>query len=172
MDRMEPFDVFIEKIVQKEKTAFHQFMAVFVLIFTLVLCLALAFFLGGIGLALCIVAVWIAYKILASFNLEYEYSVTNNYIDIDKIINQSKRVKLFSGDCKDFEMIARKDSSKYNSSYNNISQKIVAVSSMNAEDIYFILTNNDKGRLIIFFEPDNKMLESLRRFIPSKVFIN
>ena len=46
-------------------------------------------------------------------------------------------------------MIARKDSSKYNSSYN-ISQKIVAVSSMNAEDIYFILTNNDKGRLIIF----------------------
>jgi len=171
MDNMQPFDVFVEKIVPKRKTIFHAIMAILIMIIALVLCLVLLVFSLKLGFLLSVGVVYLAYKILASFNIEYEYSVTNNYIDIDKIINQSKRVSLFSGDCKDFELVARKDSDKHHSSFEKIPQKIIAVSSMDAEDIYFILTSNDRGRLIIYFEPNEKMLESFRKFIPSKVFI-
>lgn len=165
-------DMFIEKIVRKKKTAFDRIVAVFIFLFSLGVVFTVPFILRGIGLLISIGVLYAAYKILISFNIEYEYSVTNNFIDIDKIINQRKRKKVYSGDCKDFELVAKKNSSKYNSAFDNIPQKIPAVSSMQSDDIYFIVTNNEKGRLIIYFEPDDRMLESFRKYIPSKVFIS
>lgn len=164
-------DVFLEKIVKKKRSAVQRGLIIVVLIVALILCYALAFLFRVFGLIASILIAYGAYRLIASFNVEYEIAVTNNLVDIDKIINQTKRKSLFSGDCKDFELVAKKDSDKYTQSYDNIPQKIMAISSTESEDIYFILTDNDKGRLIIYFEPDQRMLETMRKYIPSKVFI-
>jgi len=110
------------------------------------------------------------YYFITSRNVEFEYIVTNGYLDIDKIIARRKRKRIFSADCKDFDIVA-----KYNpfGSGRNVlqnSQKTIeAISSMESKDIYYITLNYKGEKTTVLFEPDERMLKSFKSIIPRKV---
>ena len=55
--------------------------------------------------ALAIILSWfIAYRIVRSRNLEYEYTLTNNYLDIDVIKGRKKRKTVVSIDVKKIDI--------------------------------------------------------------------
>jgi len=110
------------------------------------------------------------YYLITSRNIEFEYIVTNGYLDIDKIISQRKRKRIFSADCKDFDIVAKYN--RFGSGRNvlqNSQKSIEAVSSMESNDIYYITLNYKGERTTVFFEPDERMLNSFKNIIPRKV---
>jgi hypothetical protein len=122
----------------------------------------LLLFIAGIG--------YLAYTLIKSRSIEYEYIVTNGDLDIDMIIAQRKRKRIFTGSCQDFEMIAKLTSGQYDYNTQSIKKRILAVSSMESPDVYFIKSVKDGQKTLVFFEPHAKMIESFKKFIPRKVF--
>ena len=84
-------------------------------------------------------AIWL----LGSFGIEYEYIITNNEMDIDKIIGRRKRKRMITVDFK------RADKDAY----------------------YLVVTHNDYGRVKIIFNPNERLRESIMQEIPNTLRI-
>jgi len=164
-------DAFVEKLVVRQKDfkdkliTFGTIVAVLVLIPIL---LSIPF-LSNVVIIIIAGLVYIAYHIITSKNIEFEYIVVNDNIDIDKIISKKKRSRIFSASCKDFEILAKLNGSHYDDNYRNIGNRIEAVSSMNSNEVYFAVLNNKGEKTIVFFEPDDRMLNVFKAYIPRKV---
>jgi hypothetical protein len=165
-------DIFLEKIVRRKKTIIDTAITAGIVVLGILLIMILGsfgflrsfapIFIVGIG--------YIAYAFIRNRSIEYEYIVTNGDLDIDMIIAQRKRKRIFSGSCKDFEMIAKLTSGQYDQNTQSIKKRIVAVSSMESSDVYFISLVKDGQKTLVFFEPHAKMIESFKKYIPRKVF--
>ncbi len=169
---MEVMDVFVEKLVRKKKTpADYMIYAAFAvltvpaMIGTLYVPIIkyIAFiFMAGIAYGV--------YFVVNSRNIEFEYAVTNGEIDIDRITAKRRRKRLYSGDCRSFDILAKLDSRHYTQNIRDIQQKIEAVSDMKSKDVYFFTVNTKEGKTAVFFEPDKRMLDIFRSLIPSKMY--
>jgi hypothetical protein len=170
--------VFMEKIVRKQrvmqdylKMAAYIIIPVFILAIAIQIPLLQAFFpLLAIGLS---VGAW---WLLTGLNREYEYIVTDQFIDIDCIIAKRKRVRVFSGDAKEFEIAAGADTEFYDEySKKNLPILNLAPSEDHKQN-YFIVTKNNAKKaktrgqnVLVFFEPDQKMMVSLHKYNPLRI---
>jgi len=104
--------------------------------------------------------------------IEYEYSVVENELDIDKIIYKKRRKKVVSIDIKNIsEMNALENRIILLNEKNN--KKIYACSSLNSNGIYYIKTKTEKfGNVTVFFEPDEVMLAKIKLYMPKSTFDN
>jgi len=166
-------DSFIEKIVHKKKMPkdyaisigiiFASFLVAFAVMLILTEYIAQFAFLLSIG------AIYLGFRLQSRTNVEFEYLVTNGSLDIDKIISQRKRVRIFSSDCKEFEAVGRVKSKNYGPHILNGAEKIFAGANMESESLYFVSMSYKGKKTVLFFEPDQRMLDSFRRYIPSKI---
>ncbi len=165
-------DIFMEKIVKRRKTAVDSL----IIAATIIIGLLLIMIVGSVSFlqtfmpVLLVVIGYLGYMLIRNRNVEYEYIVTNGDLDIDMIIAQRKRKRVFSGSCKDFEIVAKMTSGQYNQSYETAKKRLNAVTSMDSNEVYFISTVKDGEKMLIFFEPHPKMIESFKKYIPRKVF--
>lgn len=165
-------DIFMEKIVKKRKDIKDNLLSVAIIFGALILIfIALNVqVLAGVGLFIVVGIGYVAYLLLTSRNIEYEYAVTNGDLDIDKIIAQRKRKRIFSANCKNFEIVARVKSHHYTQQYRNFKNKIDCSSFIENDDVYFVVLQYKNEQTILYFEPTEKMLNSFKTFIPRKVF--
>lgn len=165
-------DIFLEKIVQRKKTILDTaFIAGIILLATALIMVLGSFSIFRSFAPLFVVGLgYIAYAFIRNRSIEYEYIVTNGDLDIDMIIARRKRKRIFSGNCKDFEIIAKMTSGQYDYNTQSIKKRITAVSSMESTDVYFITLIKDGQKTLVFFEPHAKMIESFKKYIPRKVF--
>jgi len=165
-------DIFVEKIVKRKNTSAD-------LVFNI------GIILGGIGLAVIVLLIpyinnfgfilvagiiYGVYYLQTSRSVEYEYVVTNGDLDIDKIVSKRKRKRVFSASCKEFDMVARITNESLKQEVKNAKKQILAVSSMEAQDVYFVSLNYKSERTLLFFEPDQRMIDAFKIYIPKKVF--
>lgn len=165
-------DVFMEKIVKKRKDIKDHLITAGVIFLSIVLILVVIniqilaqlglFFVVGIG--------YLAYILITTRNIEFEYAVTNGDLDIDKIIAQRKRKRIFSANCKTFEVVAKLKSPHFKPHYKNLKNQINCASSLDSDDVYFVVLNYKNEQTVVYFEPNEKMLQNFRTFIPRKVF--
>lgn len=165
-------DLFIEKIVMKKKDAKDYMMLGLIALAAMVVILAIPLIpvVKNFWLVLAAGAVYGAYVLIRSRNIEFEYAVTNGDLDIDKIIAQRKRKRIFSANCKEFDIVAKVGSDKYTHDIRNVKNRLEAVSSMDSPNIYFVSLRYKGEPWVVFFEPDQRMLSAFRTFIPRKVF--
>ena len=165
-------DIFLEKIVKKKKTIIDYAIISGIIILSLFLMrVILSFrFLSSFAPLFVVGIGYFGYVLIRNRSIEYEYIVTNGDLDIDMIIAQRKRKRIFSGSYKDFEMIAKLTSGQYDYNNQNNKNRIVAVSSMDSSDVYFISVIKEGKKTLVFFEPHAKMVESFKKYIPRKVF--
>ena len=123
----------------------------------------------GIVIIAYVAIVYGAKYFMGNLNVEYEYSLTNGDLDIDKIINQRKRKHLYSTTCKDIEQMAKYSSEENNESIEKAPLIIKAVSSMESPNVYYAVINSNGRKATLFFEPDEKMLKSLKNMLGSKL---
>ena len=186
-------DIFLEHLVQKKKTAVDNIRTICIITGGIILTfglLALMFMLamsfstpdgsgGGarqivftFGLLL-IAAVWyLIIYLLNSFRIEYEYIVTNNEIDIDKVLAKKGRKHLITIDIHNVTLMARVDDAEYNQVYKNPpeSVKVLNYSAMSDTGFtYFIDCNVDDKRAIVLFQPTQKMVDALWKYNPRAV---
>jgi hypothetical protein len=171
-------DIFIEKLVKKKRDTLDNVIIIGTIILAIALITLLILFLGpyATSMFLCIGIGYVAYVVIVSRRIEFEYALTNGQLEIDKIVNQKKRKNLIDANCRDFEIMAKVASDKFDESVKGISEKIIAVSSLDSQDIYFFITNKKEDedekakRVLVLFEPNDKMLKSIKAMIPRKFF--
>jgi len=162
----------MEKIVKRKKNISDTAITAGIIVLAIILIIVL----GNIPLLSAFAPIYIvgigylAYMFIRNRNIEYEYIVTNGDLDIDMIIAQRKRKRIFSGSCKDFEIVAKLAGEQYDHNVQSIKKRITAVSSLDSKDVYFISLVKDAQKTLVFFEPHAKMIESFKKYIPRKVF--
>jgi len=166
-------DTFMEKLVVKKKTAADYLIMAGIIIASLILILVVLSIklLVQLGLSLILAAGigYLAYRLITSRNIEYEYIVTNGDLDIDQIISKRKRKRIFSANCKEFDIVSPVKSNSFSQSVQSIKNRIDASSSMDSPDAYFITLNYNGEKTLVIFEPDERMLNNFRLYIPRKV---
>ncbi len=164
--------VFIEKIISRRKNVADRLIIIGIIIAVMILTVCVPFipYANQFWVIIDFGLIYGGYMLIKSRSIEYEYIVTNGDLDIDKIVAQRKRKRIFSGNCKAFEIVARVKSEHYNDSVRNMQTRIDARSSPDSEGAYFIITSYKGQRTLILFEPDERMLKSFKMFIPRIVF--
>lgn len=186
-------DVFMEHLVKKQRTTADKVKIGLIIaggiLVTLVLLAALfvlaAAFSGGdggnaavrqmvftVGLLLIAGAWYGAYLLLNGRSIEYEYIVTNNELDIDKVLAKKGRKHLITVDIQEAKLMARTDDNNYNAVYKNPPEgvKVLDYSALSPEYMtYFIDCTVDEQRTIVVFQPPQKMVEALWKYNPRAV---
>lgn len=173
-------DVFFEQIIRKKP---NKVQTVLKVIFVIV-AIALAFFLmmyaftwlvsgavGGIIAPLCVLAAfgvcYGTYWYIKRMHLEYEYSITNGDFDIDRILGKSKRDRVISTNCSDFEEFGVYDEkAKEKLSHREFDSKVMAAN-LDEEGLYYaVVSHKTAGRVLIVIEPNERIISALQKFIP------
>lgn len=168
-------DVFHEQLIVRRKTSSEKAKQVLIIIGGVLLGLATFFIpiLNTLGPVLLVLAIWGAIYLSRNYNIEFEYAVTNYYLDIDKIIAQRKRSRVVSLDIRKIDyFISSKDSSMYNAQKNDksIVQSFDCTSNKGEENVYAIITNVDGKKTRILFEPNEEIVEAIKKFLQKKPY--
>ncbi len=172
---------FMEKIVkkQKENIDYIKIAGIILAVFAIVFIALSVEFLTAFLPILLVGSVWGAWWLITSMSQEFEYSVTDNFIDIDCIIARRKRTRVFSGDVKECEICARVNTDYYKEYSKRTIKVLNFAPSTDLKNNYFIVTKNNakkaktKGEtVLVIFEPDDRMIPSLRKFGPSKIKVD
>lgn len=142
-----------------KKSAVVVFVIVMFLVALLISLAAIPLFIGAVALA---VFLW------KRFNLEFEYLYYNGDLDIDKIMGMQKRKRVFSANVKIMEVIAPSGSFELQQ-YQNLKKYDCSTNSGNKTYEMVIPHKGQKVRVI--FEPNEKILQDLRRWEPRKVIL-
>jgi len=167
-------DIFFEQIVVIRKTPVQ---------FLLQLLIALAgsvmifiFVIGGLVSVLAEFSVllfpaacvtgYFVWKLITGFNVEYEYSVTNGYMDIDQIIAQRKRKRVLAARIRDFEAFGVYNDNAQKFAQRSFQTRIMAASA-DAENAWFAEVRTEKtGPTLLVFEPDERILGAIKKALP------
>jgi hypothetical protein len=164
-------DMFVEKIIKRRKSGLQIALVFLALLLATVISVALFIFVPTFSPILIAGVYYLAYMVISRQNIEYEYIVTSGDLDIDMIINQKKRKRVFTGNAKDFELVARVKSDKYRGEASSC-KKVLDYSSHNKDaDVWFIYTRQNEPTVILF-EPTESMIDIFHTFAPRKVFKN
>ena len=168
-------DTFMEKIVARKKDFKDNIINVGIILATLILIMAVNSIpvITQLGIGLFIVAglAFLAYRLISSRNVEFEYIVTNGDLDIDKITARRKRKRILSTSCKEFDIVARVTSNSFSQSVQSIKNRIDASSSTNSPDAFFVTLNYKGEKTLVIFEPDERMLNNFKTYIPRKMLL-
>lgn len=101
--------------------------------------------------------------LMSGFGIEYEYIITNNEMDIDKIIGRRKRKRMITVDFKRAE-----DFAPYTADNDVKADATVhAYTGMEKDAYYLVVTHNDYGRVKVIFNPNERMREAIKQELPN-----
>ena len=117
------------------------------------------------------IVVGVDYFFFKQLDLEYEYALTMNELDIAKIMSKERRKQLMTLDLKQASVIGPMEHPKVKAKVDN-SVKIVDCSSRQKTDkVYSIITKHNGKAIQLLFEPSETMLQGIRKQFPSKTII-
>lgn len=128
-------------------------------------------FLGLLSFVVAVLAAILAYYfIFPRLNVEYEYMLLNHDLQVDVIYNREKRKQLKSFDIQTAEIIAPKGSPRLNSFKPD---KVYDYSSGNpSAKVYAIMISLDQNNACVYIEPDDKMLDHMKHWMGTKLYLD
>ncbi len=172
-------EIFIEEMVKKHKNG-----AYYVKLLGLgTLCALLVFLLMGVlfpifpgfGPVIFLLAagcVYGTYYLASAEDLEYEYSLVNNEIDVDKIVNRKKRKRLTTANLRNldsFGTVKNPDFARYLRDAGV--KKLYACRDKNADDVFFLVYSENTVKKMLIFSPSEKIIDIIVKYNPKKVLI-
>ena len=160
-------DTFCEQIVSIKKTggAVALFLSLWFLAILICVVAFVLLFLVNPALPFLISCgvIYGAYKVTSMLNVEYEYIITNGILDVDKIINKSKRIRLTT-----VELSTVTELEKYNPNKNYGDKKTVPLAcDKDDNNACFIVAATQSGKTRKFvFAPNQKLQEAMVKFMP------
>ena len=113
----------------------------------------------------------LTYFVFQNTDLEYEYTLVEKSLDIDKIMAKTRRKRLKSYDLSEADLIAPTKSHRLDYYNNNTNMKVLDFSSGNADAVTYTIIIKDEGAAKVIFEPDETMAAMMHRAMPSKSFL-
>ena len=168
-------DFFSEYIVKRRKTVVD-YLIIAGFYFAAFL-LSIIFFLTSqwtLGLwTLLVAASWFgAFWLSKSRYIEFEYALTNNELDIDKILAKSRRKRLITVNFKQIDICAKTDDINFANEFKNAPEKVYDCTGMSENDTYFVDFNTSDQKTRVIFQPTDKMKENMRLINPRAVHIS
>lgn len=178
-------EVFNEQVV-KRKTNAKKIAIIIITLALLVLvpftCCALAVlglvipYMIYVGLFIFIIGIYVAWYVITSQRVEFEYSVATGTLDIAKVISKRKRKNMIKLEVKDIDLFCKIDDERL--SKLHFAKRIVAAENPNdIENTYCLVFNSPAyGRTLIMFTPNEKiknaMKPTLKKNIVLEMFYN
>ena len=167
---------FKEYMIKKEKSAKEKLLSVLCYLAAAVLSMIILPFsatppFGSFILLIVVGLFYFAHILSGRLNKEFEYIFTADNIDIDVIMNKSKRKRLITFTIAQIEIMASFRDATYNSIAKGQFDKVVDATSGKADaNVYFVVVDKN-GRTLVKFEPNYSVVESLNKVARSKVHI-
>ena len=165
-------DVFKEYLIKQKKSPID-ILAQIGLILGAIILIGLAFVFGGdfLGPIIILGVIFGPGVLFSRFSREYEYTLTNNELDIDVIYNRSRRKRVITIDMKKIEIMANAKDERHQAELQKSYKVINASDNSNDENTYIIMAHSpSKGACKIIFSPNETMVNDLFRQAPNKVF--
>src|SRR5574344_1683933 len=170
-------NLFCEQLVKSKKTA-QDILIIALMFSTFIIIPVLGFILGTLVngyfiivsiflLAIDIYAVW---YVVTGRNIEYEYSLTNGTMSVDRVMAKRRRKHLLKFDIKNIEdMCMVKDKEYDKDKYEKI---IYAGETQLGENEYQALVYSPKyGNTLLVFSPDEKTLAAMKPYLKAQISI-
>ena len=168
-------DLYLEELVKKKRTGKDSALRIGLMAVTAVM-VVLALLSWNLIIIVAAIAVCVAdIFIFPRFNTEWEYQYVNGEVDVDRILNKSKRKRVGNFDIANAEILAPASSHRMDYYNNNSKMKVVDYTSCDPErekHVYAMIVSNEGQVSKILFEPTEKMLKDLRTKAPRKVFFD
>ena len=168
-------DIFMEYIVKHKPAIKDRLLQVLIILGGVLLFIGVFFllpYLASFGFIALAGVIFLVYVLASRFNVEYEYILTENYLDIDRIIAKRNRKRVVSLDLKEIGIFACVDDPMHKSEFENNTGILKTLDCTGAHnmDIYFIDYSGDKGMTRVLFEPPTKFLDAAYKYNPRKIF--
>lgn len=167
-------DLYSECIVKRKTPVYTIAIKLLLIIATFIALTFMVLMLSVIPFLIAVAFGVVYYFYSTGVDLEFEYTFVNGELDIDRIMNKSRRRRALAFDFTHLEIMAREKSHLVDS-YRQKSCKtydFTSLRSENKEKVY-VIYGTDKNEMIrILFEPDEKMLNDMRNNAPRKVNID
>ncbi len=163
--------LYTEHCIKRKTSALQSAGKIALIVFSATLLLFGIVMMQGIFTILGIAAVAVTYFVMPSFKVDYEYIFVDGQIDFDRISGGEKRKHMLRIDLDNAEIMAPEKSHRLDSIRNQQGLKIKDFTS-NTEDalVYGILISQNGEKMLVRFEPSEKMIEYSRQKAPRKVF--
>ena len=163
-------DVFIEKLVKRRADTRAVMLRIGIVLAAVGICavfwlippLTSFFPMAFIGCA------WGAVTLLRMQDTEYEYAFTNGELDIDKIMEKSRRKRVLTIECGKFDIVAP-FTDEYASERSGAAKVLDFAASTDHFGSYFAAYSGKDGKTVLIFDPDDRMLDAIKIHIPSKL---
>lgn len=136
--------------------------------FFVILAGILAFpFISGISFLVVVVGVWILYAFGGDCKVEYEYTFTDNEVEIAAVLNAQKRKELYSFGMDKVTMIVPKGSQRIE---NEQIKKIRDYSSKQDDaKVICMVVDTGNGKHLVILEPNEKALAHIKTYAKNKM---
>lgn len=165
-------DYHAEQLIQKKKTPTDYIFAALIIFATVALWLAAFIFLQKLlSFAAIIIFLvgWGAWYLIQGLNIEFEYELTNYYLDIDKIMGQSRRKRLISIDFHSVEQCAPVTSPEFKNTHG-IEKTYDFSGNPNANDRMFVDFRSEKNiKTRVIFAPNDTIKDIIKKAAPKQV---
>lgn len=171
-------DTFIEQLVVRKSDTTDK-IKISLLTLSLVLVIMLIFLLMGIFMEYAFIGIMLGFGVaygywylITSFKVEFEYTLTNGELDVDKITAKRRRKRLITIKIKEIDIMAHVAGNDKNELINqNFKTVIDASSSPLSPNAFFISVHHNKlGLTKLIFEPEQRIIGICRSVAPRKVF--
>lgn len=164
-------ETYIELLIKKKLSPMEKVQIILIAVLTVLLSAA-SFFIPYIRtIALLFIAglVYGSYYLITSFAIEYEYSITNGEMDMDKIIAKRKRSRIITVKLREIESIGKYSKNEHENKRYDTKLFVCADEHDPQNSWYMTLRHNKMQHTLVVFTPDEKVLKNIRKYIPKQV---
>ncbi len=133
-----------------------------------ILMLMMALFLNKIFFILSAILLILYFAIRSNTEIEFDYMLDNNELDIDKIISKSRRKRVLNIKLSQIVMCTSEESVSLEEFEKN-AKKDFSSGDLDAER-YAIIYHEENMRKVVLLNLEGEFLEEFRKLIPSKMF--
>lgn len=172
-------DIFLEYMVKhkkdgKDKLILAAIILAGILLSVILFALSAVFGLFSIGFVLIALVWYGAVILMRTRTIEYEYILTNNELDVDKIIARNGRKRLLTVDFKEILICASTEDSAHRHEFEateQIGKVFDCTGDKERGGVYFIDFHMNEQRCRLLFQPLSKMLQEVKKYNPRNIFI-
>ena len=166
-------DVFIERMVKKKFESMDLLVMVGIVV-AMIIAVFIGFVVGMVMLPIPMITLLVVlgagfggYKLLTMRLLEYEYSLTNGFVAVDKIMNRSTRKRMTSFECSSAEDIGEYQKNEARLKNQSFDARVFATQYSDHRDSWYMIVRSGKtGKTLVVFDPDEEFLDAVKKYIP------
>ena len=172
-------EIFIEEMVKKRKDGAYYAkllglgaLCAFLVVLLMGVILPIFPGLGPIIFLAAAGCIYGTYYLATEEELEFEYSLVNNEIDVDKIVNRKKRKRITTANLRALDSFGTTNNPDFARYLRDAGvKKLYACRDKNADDVFFLVYSENTVKKMLIFSPSEKIIDMIVKYNPKKVLI-